>query len=174
MLSLLKTAYYEFLSLFVVKKVRYKVSGHCNKCGKCCQDIRLKGADDEKDFKLTQFFIPTYRRFVIKGKDENGDLILGCTLQNSDGTCSVYDKRPALCRNFPKKYIWISTLYQKPRVWELIDDKNKIPSPTNTLICIPTANIFTCGATFVMIPNTAFNNSIIANIGRHILKPIST
>ena len=70
----LKTCWYEFLLLFVVKKVRYKVTGHCIKCGKCCQDIRIKDADEEKDFKLTQFFFPMYRRFVIKGKDENGDL----------------------------------------------------------------------------------------------------
>ena len=107
-----KTLWYEFLSLFVIRKVRYKVTGHCIKCGKCCQDIRMKDATDERDFKLTQFFFPMYRRFVIKGKDENGDLILGCTLQNSDGTCSVYEKRPKLCRNFPKKYLYFNGVLQ--------------------------------------------------------------
>lgn len=106
MKTFLLSLYYEFLSEFVVKKVRYKVTGECNKCGKCCQEIRMKGADNEKDFKLTQFFIPMYRRFVIKGKDENGDLILGCTLQNPDGTCSVYNKRPKLCKNYPGKYLY--------------------------------------------------------------------
>jgi len=112
MKGFLKSCYYEFLSLFVIKKVRYKVTGSCNKCGKCCQDIRMKGADDEKDFKLTQFLIPMYRRFVIKGKDENGALILGCKLQNLDGTCSVYDKRPRLCRNFPGKYLYFNGVLQ--------------------------------------------------------------
>lgn len=101
MLDKIKSFIYEFLSIFIPKKVTYKVLGSCNKCGKCCQDIRMKNAT-EKDFKLTQFFIPSYRRFVILGK-ENDDLIVGCTLQNPDGTCSVYEKRPKLCRDYPKK-----------------------------------------------------------------------
>ena len=108
----LKSFYYDLISVFLIKRVRYKITGACKKCGKCCQDIRLKGVNSEKDFRLTQFFIPMYKRFIIKGKDENGDLILGCTLQNSDGTCSVYNKRPKLCRNFPKKYIYFNGVLQ--------------------------------------------------------------
>ena len=69
--NLLKSLYYDFKSVFVIQKVRYKVTGSCKKCGKCCKDIRMKNADNERDFKLTQFFFPMYRRFEIKGKDEN-------------------------------------------------------------------------------------------------------
>ena len=89
MWDFIKSFFYEFLSEFVPKRVNYNVLGHCNKCGKCCQEIRMKGAN-EKDFKLTQFFIPSYRNFVVKGKDENGDLIVGCTLQNPDGSMQVH------------------------------------------------------------------------------------
>src|SRR5574344_2259585 len=82
-INLLKAVYFDFKSVFVIQKVRYKVTGECKKCGKCCKDIRMKGLDDPKDLKLTQFFIPMYKRFEIVGKDENGDLILACKLQNA-------------------------------------------------------------------------------------------
>ncbi len=106
----IKSFCYDFLSIFVVKRVKYNITGKCNKCGKCCQDIRFRG--DESDFNLTKFLLPTYKRFRINGKDEDGYLILGCTLQNSDGTCSVYEKRPSLCRNFPKKYLYYNAVLQ--------------------------------------------------------------
>jgi len=123
MLTFLKILYYEFLSTFVPQKVRYKVTGSCNKCGKCCQDIRMKNAD-EKDFKLTQFFIPMYRRFAIRGKDENGDLIVGCTLQNQDGTCSVYEKRPKFCRDYPKKFLNFYGVFQDGCGYKAEPEKN--------------------------------------------------
>ena len=112
MLKLLKVFYYDFLSLFVVRRVRYKVTGACRKCGKCCRDIRMKDAYDEKDFKLTQFFFPKYRRFEIIGKDENGDLILSCKLLNEDGTCSDYATRLNLCRRFPNKILYFQGVLQ--------------------------------------------------------------
>ena len=112
LLKLWKEVYYDFKSVFVIQRVRYRVTGACKKCGKCCKDIRMKDAYDEKDFKLTQFFFPMYKRFEIKGKDENGDLILACKLLNEDGTCSVYDKRPKLCRRFPNKILYFQGVLQ--------------------------------------------------------------
>ena len=37
-------------SVFVLQKVRYKITGSCNKCGKCCRDIRFKYQYTEKEF----------------------------------------------------------------------------------------------------------------------------
>ena len=51
--------------------------------------------------------------------------------------------------------------------------RNKTPKPTSIFICIPTANIFICGATFARIPRIQFKIIIQANIGRKILKPIT-
>ena len=42
--------------------------------------------------------------------------------------------------------------------------------PVSTFICIPTENIFICGAIFARIPSTQFNRSMTQNIGRQIRK----
>ena len=44
-------------------------------------------------------------------------------------------------------------------------------NPTRTLSCIPTENIFICGATFAIIPSTQFKIIMQAKIGRNIRNP---
>lgn len=48
-----------------------------------------------------QFLFPSYRRFYIRGKDEEGNLIFACKDVTEDGLCSVYNKRPRMCRKYP-------------------------------------------------------------------------
>ena len=60
---------------------------------------------NEQDLKIMQFFLPHYKRFYIKSKDINGDLILSCKDLNDDGSCRIYDKRPLKCKNYPAKTI---------------------------------------------------------------------
>lgn len=57
------------------------------------------------DFKIMQFLFPQYRRFYIRGKDEEGNLIFACKYVTDEGLCSVYDKRLKMCRNYPAKKI---------------------------------------------------------------------
>ena len=113
LLNLLKATYYDFKSIFVFQKVRYKITGSCNKCGKCCQDIRFKYQYTEKEFELAKFLYPMYRRFKIRSNTPEEGMILECTLLNEDGTCSVYEKRPAFCRNFPGEYIYFNGVMQE-------------------------------------------------------------
>lgn len=57
----------------------------------------------EKEFKIMQFLYPAYKRFYIKGKDEEGNLIFACKLVTPEGKCSVYKKRLAMCKQYPIK-----------------------------------------------------------------------
>ena len=57
----------EFLSNFVPQRVFYEISGECKKCGKCCNYMYSVDTYTEREFKLMQFFFPSYKRFYIKG-----------------------------------------------------------------------------------------------------------
>ncbi len=98
----------EFLSYFVPEKVEYKIEGECKKCGKCCNYMYSFDTYTEKEFKFMQFLFPSYRRFYIKGKDEDGNLIFACKYVTKEGLCSVYEKRLPMCKKYPAKKIYFS------------------------------------------------------------------
>jgi hypothetical protein len=105
MFDMIKSIFYEFLSEFVPQKLTYKITGECNKCGKCCNYMYSKDTYTEKEFKIMQKLFPTYKRFYIKGKDDEGNLIFACKLVTKEGLCSDYKHRPRMCRNYPAKKI---------------------------------------------------------------------
>ena len=91
----------EILSYFVPEKMEYKITGHCLKCGKCCRYMYSFDTYTTTDFKILQFLFPAYKRFYIRGKDEEGNLIFACKYVTDEGLCSVYDKRLRMCRKYP-------------------------------------------------------------------------
>ena len=105
MFDLIKAIFYEFLSEFVPEKLSYEITGECKKCGKCCNYMYSKDTYTEKEFKIMQMIYPKYKRFYIKGKDEEGNLIFACKLVTPEGLCSDYKHRPRMCRNYPAKKI---------------------------------------------------------------------
>lgn len=104
-IDFIKSIYYEFLSYFVVEKQNYEIVGSCNKCGQCCKEIRAYGMKTEKDLKIMQFLFPWYKRFYILRTDEKGDIVLSCKHIKDNGECNIYNLRPFVCRNYPKKRI---------------------------------------------------------------------
>ena len=95
----------EIRSYFVPERLTYKVVGECKKCGKCCNHMYSYDEYTEKEFKFMQLLFPAYRRFYIKGRDEDGKLIFACKLVSPEGLCTVYNKRLAMCRRYPAKQI---------------------------------------------------------------------
>lgn len=95
----------EIRSYFVPEQVIYEVTGKCKKCGKCCNYMYSVDTYTEKEFKIMQFLFPTYRRFYIKGKDEEGNLVFACKMVTPEGLCSDYKHRPRMCRNYPAKRV---------------------------------------------------------------------
>lgn len=106
MLTLLKSILYEYLSYFVPEKVSYEITGQCKKCGKCCNYMYSVDTYTEEEFKFMQKLFPAYKRFYIKGKDEEGNFIFACKLVTPEGLCSDYKHRPRMCRNYPVKRIF--------------------------------------------------------------------
>ena len=105
MLKILLSIWYEILSVFVPEKLSYQITGKCNKCGKCCNYMYSIDTYTEKEFKIMQFLFPAYKRFYIKGKDEQGNLIFACKLVTKEGLCSDYKHRLRMCKNYPAKKI---------------------------------------------------------------------
>lgn len=105
MFDFLSSIINEIRSYFVPEQVVYDVTGECKKCGKCCNYMYSVDTYTEKEFKIMQFLFPTYRRFYIKRKDEEGNLIFACKLVTPEGLCSDYKHRPRMCRNYPAKKV---------------------------------------------------------------------
>ena len=106
MFDLLKSIFYEYLSYFVPEKMSYEITGECKKCGKCCNYMYSVDTYTEDEFKFMQKLFPAYKRFYIKGKDEDGNLIFACKLVTKDGLCSDYKHRLRMCKNYPAKRIF--------------------------------------------------------------------
>jgi len=106
MLDFLNVIKNEILSYFVPEKIVYEVTGECKKCGKCCNYMYSVDTYTEKEFKIMQFLFPAYRRFYIKGRDEEGNLIFACKLVTEEGLCSDYKHRLKMCRNYPAKRVF--------------------------------------------------------------------
>ena len=96
----------EFLSNFVPEKISYEITGECKKCGKCCNYMYSVDTYTEKEFKIMQFLFPKYKRFYIKGRDNDGNLIFACKLVTDEGLCSDYKHRLRMCKNYPAKRIF--------------------------------------------------------------------
>lgn len=100
-LDIIKTLYFELKSYFVTQKTEYEITGACKKCGKCCRYMYSFDTYTEKEFKIMQMIFPSYKRFYIKGKDDDGNFIFACKFIGDDGLCTVYDKRLAMCKKYP-------------------------------------------------------------------------
>ncbi len=106
MFDFLFVIFNEIRSYFVPEKVSYEITGECKKCGKCCNYMYSYDTYTEKEFKIMQFLFPAYKRFYIKGKDNEGNLIFACKLVTPDGLCSDYEHRLKMCKNYPAKRIF--------------------------------------------------------------------
>ncbi len=105
LIDIVKTIIYEILSEFVPERVSYEITGECRQCGKCCNYMYSFDTYTEKEFRIMQFLYPKYKRFYIKGRDDEGNLIFACKLVTPDGKCSDYKHRLRMCRNYPAKRI---------------------------------------------------------------------
>jgi Fe-S-cluster containining protein len=106
---------YELFPNLVLEKAKYRLEGECCKCGDCCRYIICAEPFSIEDFKLTAFFFPKYKRFKIIGEDDQGNIILACSLIGEDGLCPDYKDRPLLCRAYPnpKKIYSGGKLYKR-------------------------------------------------------------
>ncbi len=105
MINLITNIINEIRSYFVVEKPQYEVVGECKKCGQCCRYMYSFDTYNEQEFKFMQALFPSYKRFYIKGKDEDDNLIFACKYVSDEGLCTVYNKRLKMCKVYPAKKI---------------------------------------------------------------------
>lgn len=106
MIHLMYNIINEIRSYFVPEKLKYEVIGECKKCGKCCNYMYSFDTYTEQEFKFMQLIFPAYKRFYIKGKDSEDNFIFACKYVSDEGICTVYNKRPKMCRVYPNKRIF--------------------------------------------------------------------
>lgn len=103
----------EIKSYFVPEKIDYEIVGECKKCGKCCNYMYSFDTYTEQEFKFMQALFPSYKRFYIKGKDKDGNLIFACKYISEEGLCTVYNKRLKMCKKYPfKKILYPADLHE--------------------------------------------------------------
>ena len=91
-----------FYKLFFPSNVL--ITGSCSKCGSCCKNLLLMIYDDviidKATFENVQKTNAFYQNFEITGTTSDDELTFRCKLL-IDNKCSIYKKRPFLCRNYP-------------------------------------------------------------------------
>ena len=106
MINLIENLINETRSYFVPEKMEYEVVGECKKCGQCCNYMYSFDTYTEQEFKFMQVLFPSYKRFYIKGKDEDGNFIFACKYVSKEGLCTVYNKRLKMCKRYPNHKIF--------------------------------------------------------------------
>ena len=85
--------------------------GACKQRGHCCHSIHL--VLKNKWIKWVWYWlllikISPMRHFSYDGLDDDGDMIFSCKYLTNCGKCSIYKKRPFLCRIYPTKHTYHS------------------------------------------------------------------
>lgn len=87
-------------------KSKYEITGGCNKRGVCCQNIAIYLSDEFWKYEYLKKLAINWYVFVynFEYKAEEPDLkvvVFKCNYLK-DNQCSIYWKRPFICRNFPE------------------------------------------------------------------------
>ncbi len=89
----------------------YLVSGNCNGCGQCCEQINLRSHEGwirtEKQFEALWKKSPKYKRFSIDAIDSQGFLQFTCSKYRKGQGCTDYSNRPDICRRYPNKSLFL-------------------------------------------------------------------
>ncbi len=73
----------------------------CNQCGQCCRTFaggQKERADDFSVRNLVRIKTPPKINSCVRDKLWNSIFWYRCKLLNEDGTCSIFEDRPDVCR----------------------------------------------------------------------------
>ena len=101
---------------FIFQKLfssKYKITGKCKMCGKCCREITFMNGKNyistKEQFETLKKFDKTYNNFEISDFDENRQILLfKCKALSEDNKCTQYYKRSIACWLYPfpnKKFL---------------------------------------------------------------------
>ncbi|MFT5170914.1 MAG: hypothetical protein ACI9BD_000686 [Candidatus Marinamargulisbacteria bacterium] len=97
-----------------VLKPKYEITGACKKRGVCCRNIAIYLSPSFWKYPLlvklaVRWYTYVYN-FSIIGQDPDLNVVLFSCNFLKDNTCTIYWKRPFICRNYPKP----NRLFEKP------------------------------------------------------------
>lgn len=90
---------------------KYIREGACKGCGRCCQTIYVRHANNviktEEEYEKLKKLHFFYGYLKIVDKNETG-LVFECTkLDKETGKCTAYNRRALLCRQYPQEEIFM-------------------------------------------------------------------
>ncbi|MFW6349656.1 MAG: YkgJ family cysteine cluster protein [Thiohalospira sp.] len=81
------------------------IEGECNQCGACCAQVLLVSGDrpvkSHRAFRRLVRRHPDYAMFRPVDRNGRGELRFTCDNLGADGRCTIHDRRPPLCRDYP-------------------------------------------------------------------------
>ena len=85
---------------------RYKIRGNCKQCGKCCEEILLRGTNRQINNPFfrniaIRWISWLYGFYLLYVDYERNYLAFSCSHRGEDGKCKNYFLRPPICRNYP-------------------------------------------------------------------------
>lgn len=84
---------------------QYRIEGSCKKRGVCCKQIALYLAPAFWTYPVFRKAAILWYCFVynfdVIGEDESQKIVLFSCRYLKNNTCSIYWRRPAICRNYP-------------------------------------------------------------------------
>lgn len=76
----------------------------CFGCTKCCNHVALEidTPEDKEDFDQIRWFLVHRDVFVFIDHDDSWNLQFNspCEKLSENGSCTIYDKRPTICREY--------------------------------------------------------------------------
>ena len=95
-----------YFRLLKRQRVRYRVSGSCKHCGRCCRELILgyrgKPIRNELQFNRLLQQNPEYGIFSPNERvPEDGILRFTCEHVSADNLCRIHERRPDMCRRYP-------------------------------------------------------------------------
>ncbi len=83
-----------------------QIRGACKKRGLCCKKLMLvdrgKPITTEKEFAKMRRVEPLYEMFErVLEEHDDGILRFSCTKLSANNLCTIHDRRPKICKNYP-------------------------------------------------------------------------
>ena len=69
----------------------------CKRCGKCCRDNLI--TINNSEYKFLSGSYPLLKDHIKDFKSSK--VIVDCPFLEKDNSCSIYSKRPSICKLFP-------------------------------------------------------------------------
>lgn len=87
---------------------RYKLTGACNGCGRCCEQPTIQVSRWTLRFPMLRALVLVWHRWVngfafVREERAQGLLVFRCThYDRATKLCDSYETRPGMCRDYPR------------------------------------------------------------------------